>query len=235
MKKLVLVSIIALVQISIFGCAKNSKSISKSNPAPTTDITNPSPSESLPLLKQIVLHESLAIYQDSQNISRYYYFPDTLGFAQAENGRPLFSLISIQDSASKDVYFLSMSLRLKSSSTQSSNLKKWQADNPRKTLEVLPARSLGLKNQHLDFFLEQNIARAPGTLESEMGLNGLLTLAGFQKYKEAAINGKGSVGLFSCYEFKGIDENKIIKDQEFCLDLNFSEIGPRNRDLISEE
>jgi hypothetical protein len=227
MKYIGLIALLAS-QLIYLGCGS---SLGPSDEKKSSEVTTVvSPKKGLPLLNQAQVGSDIVVYPDSQNSKKFYYFPKVIGFAKNDDGKPLMSLTQVKD-GDKVLSYAVMVLEMKGSPAA----EHWKKSNLDKSLEWLPVTVVGLKNVRPEYYSDLYLSEFAGVVETQMGLNAILTSQGAAAYKQAITTGNGDTGIVACYKFDGYDNHNKVISQKFCVPIDLSELPRYSKDLIIED
>ncbi len=171
----------------------------------------------LPLLSEnaaryFISDEALAIYPDSTDAQKFYYFPNTSVLTEGADGTPEFSLAysGVESNSPNGGGLMTAIFHLKSNKKQVDAIERFLADHKGASVAVLPVLastlSAGDPTKFLSIFKGIDLPPFGGLPDTDVGFSCELTVFGVNLIM-AQIEAGTSKGLHACYKFEGLGPN----------------------------
>jgi hypothetical protein len=179
----------------------------------------------------------LTLYPDSRNPNKFYFIPNSSGFARMENGLPAFGFTywGLKPDNAEAGAYMTFTTRLAMDPQQREALTEFLQEHPRAEIAVVPIQSsmIGLNTSSASgiplskFFEEWNLPERGGRAEDEVGANTMMTKLG-AKVMLKAIENPQALKLDYCYKVQGLGPNfraVVTADLKWVYDYFSATVG----------
>lgn len=160
----------------------------------------------------------VTLYKDSENPNKVYFFPNSTAIVKDQRGLPLFNFVFWKNQSSAvDGAYLTLTTKLQNSPEMNLAINNYLSAHPQAEVAVLPIKSSTIGLQTTDptkiplstIFKEFNFSKVGGVVESQIGVNAILTDTGARVLKSLLKKESGSqlIKFDYCYNVQGYGPN----------------------------